>query len=103
MLAAAEAVVPGLIAAGMECYLLALPRAWTPTRTPSNLPMPAQALGEVIRKATWQGKGASPAVPVVEAPQTAPASTEDDDISPMMALGTMTWTTMPGTTWKTKK
>ena len=81
VLAAAEAAVPGLIAAGVECYLLALPRGMDANAYALQSADASQALGEVIRKATWQGKGASPAVPVVEAPQTAPASTEDDDLA----------------------
>ena len=58
VLAAAEAVVPKLMAAGMECYLLALPMGMDANEYALQAADPAQALGEVIRKAEWQGKGA---------------------------------------------
>ena len=73
VLAAAEAVVPKLLAAGVECYLLALPRDVDANGYALQSADASQALGEALRKATWQGKGASPAVPVVEVPQAAPA------------------------------
>ena len=77
VLASAEAVVPRLIAAGIECYLLALPIGLDVNRYALQATDPAQALGEIIRKAVWQGKGASPMVPVVNAPPAVPEATDD--------------------------
>jgi DNA primase len=79
VLASAEAVAPRLIAAGIECYLLALPIGLDVNQYALQAADPAQALGEAIRKAVWQGKGASPTVPVVNAPPAVPEATDDAD------------------------
>ena len=79
VLASAEAVVPRLIAAGIECYLLALPMGVDVNQYALQAADPSQALGEVIRKAVWQGKAASPTVPVVEVPPVGPAKDDLDD------------------------
>ena len=79
VLASAEAVVPRLIAAGIECYLLAMPIGLDANQYALQAADPAQALGGAIRKAVWQGKGASPTVPVVNAPPAVPDATDDAD------------------------
>ena len=78
VLAAAEAVVPKLLAAGIDCYLLALPMGVDANQYASQVTDPAEALGESIRKAAWQGKGTGPAVDVT-IPIKADASELDND------------------------
>ena len=88
VLVAAESIVPRLLDAGLEVYLLALPKGLDANQYALQSGDLGEALGEVIRKAVWQGKGASPALPVVEVPQVAPANTDrmdngklaDDDV-----------------------
>jgi hypothetical protein len=65
VLAASEAVVPKLLSVGIECYRLALPMGLDANQYALQVTNPAQALGECIRKAAWQGKGAGSVVPVV--------------------------------------
>ena len=64
VLAASEVVVPKLLAAGIDCYLLALPMGVDANQYASQVADPVEALGESIRKAAWQGKGTGPGVPV---------------------------------------
>ena len=79
VLAAAEAVVPKLMDAGIECFVLALPMGVNVSQYALQATNPAQALGAIIRKAVWQGKGASPAVRIVDVPPSVPEATDDAD------------------------
>ena len=70
VLAVSAAVAPKLLAAGLDCYLLGFPPGMDVNQYALQAADPSQALGAIIRKAQWLGKG-QPAVPVtaaVEAP-----------------------------------
>ena len=79
VLAGTEAVVPRLIAAGIDCYLLALPMGLDVNHTPLQAADPRKPWERSSARPMWQGKGASPTVPVVDVPPAAPA--DDDDAS----------------------
>ena len=52
-------VAPKLLAAGIDCYLLALPPGMDVNAYALQAADPSQALGAIIRKAEWLGKGQS--------------------------------------------
>ena len=84
VLLGAEMVAQRLLAAGIECFLLALPLGMDVNEAALEVPNSAQALGEIIRKAAWLGKGVSPSVPVLlpvaDAPPAAvPVETEPSE------------------------
>jgi DNA primase len=79
-----EAVCPRLLQAGLDCYLLKFPSGMDANAYALQVNDPAQALGAVLRKAEWFGKGqpaGPPTVPVVaavpqELPQAVPTPLE---------------------------
>ncbi len=72
-------IAPKLLAAGIDCYHVNLPPGIDVSAYALEAADPSQALGAIIRKAEWLGKGqpAAPArVPVAEAPPTAEPTSE---------------------------
>jgi DNA primase len=63
VMATSEAVAPVFLEAGMECFLLRLPSGLGANEYARQFDDPAAALGAVIRKAEWLGKGRRPAAP----------------------------------------
>ncbi len=75
-LVVSESIAPKLLAAGIDCYHINLPPGIDVNAYAMQSDDPAKALGAIIRRAAWLGKGqpAAPAiVPVVEMPQPAAA------------------------------
>lgn len=52
-----EAVAPKILARGMDCFLLRLPSGFDAGKYAAQFDDPAAALGAMIRKAEWLGKG----------------------------------------------
>ena len=74
-------IAPKLLAAGMDCYQLVLPPGMDVNAYALQAADPSQALGAIIRKAEWLGKGQTATAPVVEVPQpTAPVETERGEV-----------------------
>ena len=68
------AIAPKLLAAGLDCYQLTLPPEMDVNAYALHAADPSQALGAILRKAEWLGKGqpTTPVtVPAVELPQPA--------------------------------
>jgi len=66
-----ETMTPKLLAAGLDCYRITLPPGMDANAYALQAADPSQALGAIIRKAEWLGKGepiASATVPVVDIP-----------------------------------
>jgi DNA primase len=61
-----EAVAPKILEAGMDCFLLRLPQDFDACRYAAQFDDPAAALGTLIRKAEWLGKGKRPGQPTAE-------------------------------------
>ena len=86
VLAVSAAIIPKLLAAGLDCYLLRLPPGIDVNQYALEADDPSKALGAIIRMAEWLGKGqrGKPAVvPAVEVPvvQT-PAPAMPDEAEP---------------------
>ncbi|MGA2259243.1 MAG: hypothetical protein ABSG53_31605, partial [Thermoguttaceae bacterium] len=60
-----EAIAPKLLAAGIDCYHINLPPGIDVNAYALQSDDPAKALGAIIRRAEWLGKGQSPAPPIV--------------------------------------
>jgi hypothetical protein len=91
VLLVAEAITPALLAAGLDCYLLKFPPGMDVSAYALQADDPSHALGAIIRKAEWLGKGqpsVSATMPVVKIPKTAAVLEElegneaesDDDV-----------------------
>ena len=99
-----------MLAAGLDCYLLGFPPGIDVNQYALQAADPSQALGAIIRKAEWLGKG-QPAVPVpaVESapPATVPREMEPDESEADDAADEpedwKSWKTMNGTKWKTRR
>ena len=92
----AAAIAPKLLAAGLDCYLLRLPPGMDVNAYALQAADPSQALGAIIRKAEWLGKGqAGRHVPAVEVPQPAdvPAKRNRTKSKPTMSGALDDWTT----------
>ena len=108
VLLTAEAIAPKLLAAGLDCYLMRLPPGIDVNAYALEASDPSQALGAMIRKAEWLGKGqpaAPAAVPVVAAPPPAAAPWKQSQaawkmISTNRTTILTTWTTTSGRSWK---
>ncbi len=77
-LVVSASIAPKLLAAGLDCYHINLPPGIDVNAYALQADDPAKALGAIIRRAEWLGKGesaASAVVPVVEMPQPAAAPT----------------------------
>jgi len=77
-----ETIAPKILEAGMDCFLLRFPSGLSASDYAKQFEDPAAALGAVIRKAEWLGKGkkARPAkteatLPQVESPANAAVAT----------------------------
>lgn len=62
-----EGIAPGLLAAGLDCYHLALPNGIDVNRYALQVSDPTDALGAIIRKAEWLGNGTPSSAPVTAA------------------------------------
>ncbi len=70
-----EAVCPRLLQAGLDCYLLKFPSGLDANGYALQVNDPAQALGAVLRKAEWFGKGTPPTpttTPIIAVPEAVP-------------------------------
>jgi hypothetical protein len=72
VLVVAEALVPKLLAAGIDCFRLQLPAGVDVCGYARRALDPAAALGAVIRQAEWAGKGQPPSPPVQPEPPPPP-------------------------------
>ncbi len=75
VLTSCAGVCPQLLEAGLECYSLKFPFGMDANRYALQVNEPAHALGGVLRKAEWVGKGAQPTRPAalhVEAEEDLP-------------------------------
>ena len=95
--AAADALAPQLMAAGIECFRIQFPRGMDANDYALKVQPATKSLGLVIRKAMWMGKGAAPArndaTPMVEGltPELEPAQ----DVASMPVVSATPPTTQP--------
>jgi len=83
VLVTAESIAPKLLAAGIDCYHLVLPPGIDANAYALQASDPSQALGAVIRKALWLGKGQPASVPGGQIPQpAAPVAVPAADVPP---------------------
>ena len=73
VLATSATVAPKLLAAGLDCYHILFPPDMDVNQYALQTADPSQALGAIIRKAEWLGKGQKPTVEV------APVAEPDND------------------------
>ena len=79
VLTLSESVAPRLLAAGLDCYQVGLPPCLDINSYALQVADPADALGGLLRRAEWLGKGAVPAraaVPVTFEPVTQPVAAD---------------------------
>jgi hypothetical protein len=77
-----EPIAPRLLDAGVECYQLHLPHGASVESYAAKAADPAEALGALIRKAEWLGKGQAPpptTVPVLPAALSSPTAIASTD------------------------
>lgn len=84
ILVTTESSESALLAAGMDCYLLKLPSRISVNEYAMQVSDPGRALGDIIRKAEWLGKGQSPmaGVPVLLTALSEPDESEVKDALP---------------------
>jgi len=76
----AESLAPRLLDAGLECFQLKLPPNLSIETYAAQTTDPADALGGLLRKAEWLGKGSAPSLasaPRTAAPSMEPVEAED--------------------------
>lgn len=77
-----EAVAPKILDAGMDCFLLRLPKGFDAGKYAAQFDDPASALGAMIRKAEWLGKGKPTSQPTTEPLSSAPQPTTEHSAVP---------------------
>ena len=81
VLVTAAVIAPKLLEAGIDCFHILLPPHVDVNAYAVQATDPSQALGAIIRRAEWLGKGQSAAMPVAEVPKAiAPVETEQDEV-----------------------
>ena len=81
VLLTAAAIAPKLLAAGIDCYHIVLPFGVDVNAYALQSDDPSKALGAIIRKAQWLGKGQATFVSVAEEPtQASEAGADADDL-----------------------
>ena len=89
VLLTAAAIAPKLLAAGLDCYQLTLPPEMDVNAYALHAADPSQALGAILRKAEWLGKGqpTTPVtVPAVELPSLPPLRAKWPRLNPMWTM-----------------
>lgn len=78
VLTPSEAAVEKLLAAGLEVFLIRLPRGLDVNAFALTTADPADALGGLLRGAEWAGRGSPPAAPALVAPAAGDAASATD-------------------------
>jgi len=78
---AAEKLAEKLLAEGLDCYRIQLPKGMDVNEYAMKVTPAAQSLGLVIRKAVWLGKGDRQKAPAITTAKTATAAKEENQPS----------------------